>query len=943
MKTNFRQGLISYQQSGAQAVFLLPGSVANSVTLSVAPQPTIATIAHGSSDYLFKFDQTVPNAWQITPGVDNWLFIEQNMISGALVHGTTTLEPKTGSVEPPSSIAGQMWFDTNDTVMKVYNGTKWIPTPSLVVAKVVGGNTNQIQSYSTGSSVGLSIPGSPGFLMLDSQLRPLRTSTGELLTSDTSVRIKTTVGTSGVLSSAVTGFVPVRANQAIPAMSLVYFSGEDAVSLASSNPALVDLKTPIGIIEHDLATNEVGTITQQGEIVYDQWNWGEADFGKPLYCGFNGQLTTTRPQGVQAYRVGYIKNAKTILFYIDSETQAQVVSSPGSIISGTPPISAVTSLNGSGEIITTLSMEAATDAVDGYMTAAQAEAIGSFDARITTNTLDIAFLENEKADIAHTHVIADVTGLETRLDDVDLAIAAKMPKITGTTGNFTSIKSDGTLLDSGYAFNAFALAGHVHTIADVTNLQTELNGKAPLVHTHAIADVVGLQIDLDARAFVNHTHVIAEVSGLQTALNNKAPLAHTHEIINVNGLQEELDARALIIHTHEISDVINLQTALNGKAAVAHTHVIGDTTGLQDALDAKAEVVHTHVSTDITDFDEAVTDRVSSMLVQGTNITLAYNDDGNELTISTQPQTFQGGGEYQVMGNDGLGNLIPVAMNVRTNDSSFSTEVNIGENTHGNVQLFTTNGDGTSGHGGNFTINAGNAPIEGVGRGGDLLLLGGAGSQEGTEGLGGGNVLIYGGAAGHRTGDTNGGGSIKIQAGQSQAGVSNADSSFIALQNTNPTGSYRALVLNQWGAMGWAGGNVTDHGMATYGQPGQLLTSSGINEQPSWRDPVRTSMPNTEDSTIIVDTTEADVAYLNQVMNDFTLSFTGQRAKIIVCVQQDSTGGHVVTADGSKIDFGTMAGLTDLSGVSAEPNSYTYLGFVYHPMTNKYRLVAVSS
>jgi hypothetical protein len=39
---------------------------------------------------------------------------------------------------------------------------------------------------------------------------------------------------------------------------------------------------------------------------------------------------------------------------------------------------------------------------------------------------------------------------------------------------------------------------HTHAIADVTSLQTALDGKAALAHTHAIADVTGLQAALDA-------------------------------------------------------------------------------------------------------------------------------------------------------------------------------------------------------------------------------------------------------------------------------------------------------------------------------------------------------------------------------------------------------------------------------------------------------------
>lgn len=46
-----------------------------------------------------------------------------------------------------------------------------------------------------------------------------------------------------------------------------------------------------------------------------------------------------------------------------------------------------------------------------------------------------------------------------------------------------------------------------------------------------------------------------------------------------------------------------------------------------------APTSHTHTASEVTDFSEAVDDRVSSLLVAGTNITLTYNDGANTLTI----------------------------------------------------------------------------------------------------------------------------------------------------------------------------------------------------------------------------------------------------------------------------------------------------------------------
>lgn len=69
--------------------------------------------------------------------------------------------------------------------------------------------------------------------------------------------------------------------------------------------------------------------------------------------------------------------------------------------------------------------------------------------------------------------------------------------------------------------SAFTPSAHTHVINDVTGLQTALDGKAATSHTHSIANVTGLQTALDGKANTSHTHVIADVTGLQTALDGK--------------------------------------------------------------------------------------------------------------------------------------------------------------------------------------------------------------------------------------------------------------------------------------------------------------------------------------------------------------------------------------------------------------------------------------
>jgi hypothetical protein len=58
---------------------------------------------------------------------------------------------------------------------------------------------------------------------------------------------------------------------------------------------------------------------------------------------------------------------------------------------------------------------------------------------------------------------------------------------------------EGILATEAWATTTFAAKAHSHAIADVTGLQTALNGKAAVAQTHAITDVTGLQNALNSK------------------------------------------------------------------------------------------------------------------------------------------------------------------------------------------------------------------------------------------------------------------------------------------------------------------------------------------------------------------------------------------------------------------------------------------------------------
>lgn len=171
-----------------------------------------------------------------------------------------------------------------------------------------------------------------------------------------------------------------------------------------------------------------------------------------------------------------------------------------------------------------------------------------------------------KAPTVHVHSISDVTNLQTSLNG----------------------KSD---------------TGHTHTISNVTNLQTTLDGKASSVHLHAISDVTNLQATLTSKANSVHGHSISDVTSLQTALDSKSDTGHGHTISNITNLQSTLDGKAPVVHGHAISDITNLQTTLTGKSDVGHVHSIANVTNLQSTLDGKAALSHNHTLSNVTDVD----------------------------------------------------------------------------------------------------------------------------------------------------------------------------------------------------------------------------------------------------------------------------------------------------------------------------------------------------
>lgn len=67
--------------------------------------------------------------------------------------------------------------------------------------------------------------------------------------------------------------------------------------------------------------------------------------------------------------------------------------------------------------------------------------------------------------------------------------------------------------------------GHTHVIADVAGLQPILDGKASTIHTHVITDVTGLQTALDGKAALVHTHTASQITDFSAAADARIAAA----------------------------------------------------------------------------------------------------------------------------------------------------------------------------------------------------------------------------------------------------------------------------------------------------------------------------------------------------------------------------------------------------------------------------------
>jgi hypothetical protein len=151
---------------------------------------------------------------------------------------------------------------------------------------------------------------------------------------------------------------------------------------------------------------------------------------------------------------------------------------------------------------------------------------------------------------AHTHYASDIVSgslpFKIQKAGADVATRHALNLIQGVNIGLT-VADDAGNDRVNVTVALSSVPAHTHTEADVTNLASDLAGKAPLSHSHSQSDVTGLVSALAGKALLSHTHAEAEITGLVTDLAGKAGAVHTHTSSQITDATASATAGTLVL------------------------------------------------------------------------------------------------------------------------------------------------------------------------------------------------------------------------------------------------------------------------------------------------------------------------------------------------------------------------------------------------------------
>lgn len=293
MKLTFRQGIVSYPQSGNVQQFLQLNS--GVVDLTTTNGPTSITFAHKDADYFLSEGTDIAGAWGPFASTPVWLYWDIDRATGLRTFGHTELEPTHGITPPSSPANDQHWFNTTTSTQFVYQSGIWVEVIRVFAARFDGSTFSFLGSNPrlpfAGSQVGLNnLSSFSGTILFDESGNPVTNSSdGTFYTSETEFFNGSTRVTGIRLESDVlTGVL----NQVTPAFKVVKFVTGGRLELANYNDSE---ESATAITTQSGAPNALVSVISQGIITNEAWAWPTAYLGAPLYIDMNGDLVIDDP------------------------------------------------------------------------------------------------------------------------------------------------------------------------------------------------------------------------------------------------------------------------------------------------------------------------------------------------------------------------------------------------------------------------------------------------------------------------------------------------------------------------------------------------------------------------------------------------------------------------------------------------------------------------
>jgi hypothetical protein len=322
MIVNFRQGIVRQQVSGTfpnqQPNFLnLNGSGVD--LLASFANPTIITMAVGSSDILFQENQPITQAWAgpLASNVHYWLYWDIDQQSAIRTFSQTTVQPVFGATGPVNPVQDQHWYDTVNFVMNVWNGGSYSPKVRVFAGEVNNGTLTQ---YVVGTQIGNTTQVNAGFILFDDNNNPVKKyqvfNLGEFITTTSPIASQSSRLQNYNLETAVNLATSV---QPIAQYKVVAYTtvgvGQSSynntfLGIASSNsPSL----PAIGVAVDNFNTGDVKNYLVKGFINNPQWTFGPP--GANVFVDPYGNITTVPPTvvaGGSLQVIGQVVDMQTI-------------------------------------------------------------------------------------------------------------------------------------------------------------------------------------------------------------------------------------------------------------------------------------------------------------------------------------------------------------------------------------------------------------------------------------------------------------------------------------------------------------------------------------------------------------------------------------------------------------------------------------------------------